>query len=628
MWRVYRRVLKYVFRYWRWLIGSVISMLFFVFFSAFSLTVVMPFINVLFQSETASTAVSQQRSQVQKPDTSDLPIPTARLPDLRHKLEQKLNQLMASRPKKQSLGILCLVIAVGFFFKNLFRVGQAFFMAPVEQGVIRDLRSELFRHYQRLSLRYFAGERAGQLISRVIYDVSVINASITAAINSFFRDPLQILIYLGIMLFLSWKLTLLVLIVFPVVGYAMAEIGNRLKRDSLRMQERVADLASVLQETIYGIRVVRAFGTEEREVARFDKENNDFFRTVVRMARIRNLGPAITEYLGVLVGVLVLYVGGLEVLGNQAALSPGGFVLFLGALFSMMQPLKLLGQVHNSLREGMVAAERVFGILDTAVEIQDHPQAVEVEGFRDRVRYVDVSFAYDDVAVLRDINLEVRKGEMLAIVGRSGAGKSTLVDLLIRFYDPTHGHIEIDGVDLRRIKLASLRKLMAMVTQETILFNDTVRNNIAYGTENVTEEEIVEAAKAANAHHFIMEMPQGYDTVIGDRGVRLSGGERQRLAIARAILRNPAILILDEATSALDTESEIMVQQAIERLLEGRTSFVIAHRLSTVRNADRIVVLEAGRIVEEGRHEELLERDGVYRKLYLMQFAGEYEHAG
>ncbi len=628
MWRVYRRVLKYVFRYWRWLIGSVISMLFFVFFSAFSLTVVMPFINVLFQPEGASTTVSQQSVQVQKKsETPGLPVPTAKLPDLRHKLEQKLNQLMASRPRKQSLSILCLVIAVGFFFKNLFRVGQAFFMAPVEQGVIRDLRSELFRHYQRLSLRYFAGERAGQLISRVIYDVSVINASITAAINSFFRDPLQILIYLGIMLFLSWKLTLLVLIVFPVVGYAMAEIGNRLKRDSLRMQERVADLASVLQETIYGIRVVRAFGTEEREVRRFDKENDDFFRTVVRMARIRNLGPAITEYLGVLVGVLVLYVGGLEVLGNTAALSPGGFVLFLGALFSMMQPLKFLGQVHNSLREGMVAAERVFGILDTAIEIQDHPQAVELNEFRDRVRYVNVSFAYDDVPVLRDIDLEVRKGEMLAIVGPSGAGKSTLVDLLIRFYDPTEGRIEIDGLDLRRIKLASLRKLMAMVTQETILFNDTVRNNIAYGTENVTEEQIIEAAKAANAHHFIMEMPQGYDTVIGDRGVRLSGGERQRLAIARAILRNPAILILDEATSALDTESEIMVQQAIERLLEGRTSFVIAHRLSTVRNADRIVVLDGGRIVEEGRHEELLERDGVYRKLYLMQFAGELEYA-
>ena len=628
MWRVYRRVLKYVFAYWRWLVGSVVSMLFFVFFSAFSLTVVMPFINVLFQPETsASSAAVHQPARVQQPGKSNLPVPTGKLPDLRRQFEQKLNQLLASRPKKQSLTILCVVIAVGFFFKNLFRVGQAYFMAPVEQGVIRDLRSQLFRHYQRLSLRYFAGERAGQLISRVIYDVSVINASITAAINSFFRDPLQILIYLGIMLFLSWKLTLLVLIVFPVVGYAMSEIGNRLKRDSLRMQERVADLASVLQETIYGIRVVRAFGTEEREISRFDRENDDFFRTVVRMARIRNLGPAITEYLGVLVGVLVLYVGGLEVLGNQAALSPGGFVLFLGALFSMMQPLKFLGQVHNSLREGMVAAERVFGILDTAVEIQDHPDAVDLEDFRHSVRYVNVSFAYDDVPVLRDINLEVRKGEMLAIVGPSGAGKSTLVDLLMRFYDPTEGRLEIDGVDLRRVRLASLRRLMAMVTQETILFNDTVRNNIAYGTDGVTEEQIIEAAKAANAHHFIMEMPQGYDTVIGDRGVRLSGGERQRLAIARAILRNPPILILDEATSALDTESEIMVQQAIERLLEGRTSFVIAHRLSTVRNADRIVVLQEGRIVEEGRHDELLARDGLYRKLYVMQFAGEYEHA-
>ncbi|MDZ7373270.1 MAG: ABC transporter transmembrane domain-containing protein [candidate division KSB1 bacterium] len=611
---MYRRVLRYVLRYRRWLAASVVCMLFFVVFSAFSLTVVMPFINVLFQAGDTQ-AVSA------RPTTPEISVPS-RLPNLREQVEAKLNEWFARRSRQEALVLLCGVMAAGFFLKNLFRVGQAYFMAPVEQGVIRDLRNELFRHYQRLSLSYFHGERAGQLISRVIYDVTVINASITAAINSVFRDPLQIVIYLGVMIFLSWKMTLLVLVVFPLVGYAMAEIGNRLKRDSLRTQERVADLASVLQETIYGIRVVRAFGGEQHEIQRFERENQDFFRTVVRMTRIRNLGPCLTEYLGVLVGVLVLYVGGREVLGNSSALSPGGFVLFLGALFSMLQPLKLLGQVHNSLREGVVAAQRVFGILDTPVQVSEHPQAVEVTDLRHSIRFRHVYFEYESsIPVLRDIDLEVQKGERLAIVGPSGGGKSTLVDLLIRFYDPTSGSIEIDGVDLRRIRLDSLRRLMGVVTQETILFNDTVRNNIAYGMDgSVSEEAIIEAAKAANAHDFILKMPKGYDTVIGDRGVKLSGGERQRIAIARAILRNPPILIFDEATSALDTESEMLVQQAIDRLLEGRTSFVIAHRLSTVKNADRIIVLDQGRIVQQGKHEELLAQEGLYRKLYEMQF--------
>jgi len=611
--RIYRRVLKYVFRYWKELTASCLCMLFFVIFSSVSVGLVMPFVNLLFGTQDQATHSAAGAAAISPVGKS--------VPNLRQQLESWLQGLFARYSRTKALGLLCVVMLVGFFLKNLFRFGQTYFMAPVEQGVIRDLRNDLYRHFQRLSLDFFHGERAGQLISRVTYDVTVINASITAAINSIFRDPLMVLIYLAIMVIISWKLTLLALLVFPGAGYFIAKFGNKLKRDSLRQQERIADLTSIIQEAIYGARVIKAFSQERSEVRRFERENQRFFETVVRMTRIRKLGPCVTEYIGVTVGVLVLYVGGMEVLRAQHSLSPGGFVLFLGALFSTMEPLKLLGQVHNALKEGVVAAQRVFSILDTPPQVADRPGAIALRGFQEEIVYDHVSFRYNqDAEVLTDVCLRIKRGEVVAIVGPSGGGKSTLVDLLVRFYDPTAGRILIDGHDLRDVTLESLRRLLGIVTQETILFNDTVRNNIAYGMDGVPMDKVIAAAQAAHAHDFIMQMPQGYDTVIGDRGVKVSGGERQRLAIARAILRDPPILVFDEATSALDTESEMLVQEAIKNLLQGRTSLVIAHRLSTVRNADRIVVLSQGRVVQEGTHEQLMSSGGLYRRLYEMQF--------
>jgi subfamily B ATP-binding cassette protein MsbA len=542
---------------------------------------------------------------------------------LRHQIRQRVLSAFMSETPGQALAKICLALLAVFLVKNVFGYLQTILMVGVEQRVIRDIRNELFTKLSELSLSFFHGRRTGQLISRVTNDVMLVRRALVATLANVFRETLLVAVFLALAVIVSWRLALITFVVLPPIVLVITRVGRRLRKRSARMQEKMADIASTLEETISGVRVVKAFGMEGYERRRFFRQTAEYFRRVIRLERLAALAGPLTEYLGVTGAVVVLWYGGREVL-VEGTVTPDLFLMFLAAALSMLTPLRKLSRANNELQVGLAAAGRIFAILDTRPEITSRPGAAAVESFDDRIVYEGVGFRYSSGGeVLSSIDLEIAKGDVVAIVGPSGAGKSTLLDLLPRFYDPVGGRITIDGRDIRDVDLASLRRLMGIVTQETILFNDTVRNNIAYGMEGARDEEIVAAAKAANADRFIASMPQGYDTEIGERGVKLSGGERQRMAIARAILKNPPILIFDEATSSLDTESERLVQEAIERLLEGRTVLVIAHRLSTVRNADRIVVLDGGSITETGTHAELMELGGLYRHLHDMQFRDE-----
>ena len=618
--RLYFRVVGYVKPYWYYMAGAIACMMVFAVMSSITVWIALPLLQTLFgQEPTQATAMLQESA------------PTARLEEttgligLREILKERTNDFIVRETKTETLQRLCVIIFVVLVLKNLSSYLQAYLMAFAENGVIRDLRNGLYTHLHRLSLSYFHQERTGELISRVTYDVMLINGTVSAAFGTLVKEPLLVIVHLAIIIILSWQLTLASFILLPFSVLVIATVGKRLRRSSTVSQESMADLTSTLQETVAGIRVVKAFSMERFEIAKFIRQTNQYFRVLLRMTRVRNLASPITEILGGVVGLAILWYGGNQVMAGNL-LAPEDFLTFLLALFSMLKPLKELGQVNNRIQEGMAAAERVFSILDTPPNIVDVPDAVSLNQFRDAITFHNVSFHYDGSRdVLLNVDLTVRAGEILAIVGPSGGGKSTLVDLVARFYDPTQGAIEIDGTDLRNLSLDSLRRYMGIVTQEVILFNDTIKNNIAYGLADIPIERIVDAAVAANADAFIRDLPNGYDTFIGERGVRLSGGQRQRIAIARAILKDPTILIFDEATSALDTESELLVQEAIDRLMRGRTAFVIAHRLSTIQHADRVIVIDNGRILQTGTHTTLLQEDGLYRKLYNLQFRDEDE---
>jgi ATP-binding cassette, subfamily B, bacterial MsbA len=499
-----------------------------------------------------------------------------------------------------------------------------YLMGYVGQRIVNDIRDRLYSHVQTLSFSYFTRTSTGVIISRIVNDVNLVQGALTRAPSSLVQGAFTMLALTGYILYLNWRLAAFSLVVLPLAGFALSRFSRRFRRFSTRMQEQVGDLTMHLHETVSGIRIVKAFGMEDYEGRRFAARNKQLFNSLMQSIKTSAMSHPVMEAIS-MVGTSLVILYGLWAIILRKTMTAGDFFSFMMALVFFYRPLKDLNGINNVVQDGIAAAKRIFEVLDTEPEIRSASDATDLErGFR-TIELRNVSFRYEDELVLRNISLTVRAGETIAIVGKSGGGKTTLVNLLPRFYDVSDGAILIDGRDVRTLTLDTLRGSMAMVTQQTILFNDTVRNNIAYGRTERSLEDVAAAARAAHADGFIRGLPQGYDTVIGESGVKLSGGQRQRIAIARAILKDAPILILDEATSALDSESEREVQNALEALMRGRTSFVIAHRLSTIMNADRIIVLKDGRLVEEGRHDELLARSGEYRNLYDQQFRDEQQ---
>jgi subfamily B ATP-binding cassette protein MsbA len=511
-------------------------------------------------------------------------------------------------------GALLLVVIL----KGASSYARDYLMGWVGQRIVNDIRDRLYAHITSLSFSFFTRTPTGILISRITYDVNLVQGALTRAPSNLIQGVLTMVVLAGYVFYLNWKLSLFSLIAFPFLGLALAKFSKRFRAVSTQMQEQTGSLTSLLQEAIAGIRIVKAFGREEWEIRRFKQQNRKLFDSLMRGIKTSVISHPVMEIITTFGVSLVILIGGYWI--THGKMTVGEFISFITALYFLYRPIKELNTVNNTLQDGVAAAERIFSVLDTEPEVRDAAGATILPSDFKTLELRDVSFQYDDTPVLKHINLTVRAGETLAIVGKSGGGKTTLVNLLPRFYDATSGAVLVGGTDVRTVTQASLRSLMAIVTQQTVLFNDSIRNNIAYGEPDRPFDDVVRAAKAAHAHDFILNLPQGYDTMIGEAGVKLSGGQRQRVAIARALLRNAPILILDEATSSLDNESEREVQKALDALMQGRTSFVIAHRLSTVRNADRIIVLKAGGIVEQGRHEELLALNGEYRNLYERQF--------
>ena len=535
-------------------------------------------------------------------------------------LKNVLNEIMQHHDKSTVLLVICLLMVISTVLKNLFYYWSSYLSSPIRSATITFLRNDLYDKILQLPIGYFTEQRKGDLISRMTNDIYEIESSVVSTLEGLIKDPLTIVGYLAYMIYLSPWLSLFLLILLPVTGFLIGRISRTLKRQSKDASIKLGESLSVLDETLGGIRIIKGFGAESLLRKKFFQINDSLFHVRNKMNARRDLASPLTETLGIAILAVVLYFGGMLVINNNGVgFSGGDLITYIGVFGLLINPAKTLSTSLFNMQRGAAAMERVESLLKAPVNIQDNPDAKKLELFKERIEFKGVNFSYEDAAILENIDLVIEKGRTIALVGSSGAGKSTLADLVPRFHDVTGGKLMIDGVDIRDYSLKSVREQMSIVTQEPILFNDTIAANIALGKPDATHEEIVRAAEIANAHNFIIGKEDGYETNIGDRGSKLSGGERQRLTIARAVLKNPPILILDEATSSLDTESERLVQDAINKMMEHRTSIVIAHRLSTIRHADEIIVLQKGRIVERGTHDELMQLHGFYRKLVEMQ---------
>lgn len=518
-----------------------------------------------------------------------------------------------------ALVFVCIIIIISTLLSNLFKYLSAVILAQVRANVIRNLRIKIFDRVSRLHIGFFSNERKGDIMSRITNDVQEVENSVVNSLRVAFREPATIIIYFIFLFVMSYKLTLFTLILLPISGGIISGIAKRLKKKAKESQESLGRIVSMLDETLSGMRVVKAFNARKYILGKFRYEVDHYADVNVNMAKKNELASPLSEFLGVFFVAGILLYGGNLVLNGDSALDAAGFLTYIAVFTQVLTPAKAISNSFSSIQRGLASGDRIFSIIDTIPAVKDSPNTRVLKSFDDRLVFQNVSFAYEERFVLKNINLEVKKGKTIALVGPSGGGKSTIADLIPRFYDPTEGQILIDGVMLTDYKIESIRKLMGIVTQESILFNDTIFNNIAFGLPHAREEEVIRAAKIANAHDFIMKTEKGYQTEIGERGTKLSGGQRQRLSIARAVLKNPPILILDEATSALDSESEKLVQEALTNLMKNRTSVVIAHRLSTIQHADEIIVIQNGEIIEKGSHNELLENNGLYKKLNMMQ---------